>query len=103
VDIVAKGMAEPGKDHGFGNWFGRIVNEKIPGTDATYAARIESMKNDMRARFRRDWSKEQYREFEEWKVDPTEIEQVPDSPNIALVERIKERARTFGATIPDGR
>ncbi len=101
IDIVAKGIARPGKDHGWGPLFARIVSEKIPGTDETYGARIESVKNRMRATFKRDWSEAQYREFEEWGVDPTEIEKVPDSPNTALMERIMERARTLGADTSD--
>ena len=101
VDIVAKGMAQPGKDHGFGKWIGRLVSETVPGTNTTYATQLESVKTAMRTDFRREWTKEQYREFEEWKVDPTEIQNVADSPNVELMERIKERARTFGADIPD--
>ena len=101
VEVVARGFAEPGKTPGWGPLFARIASEKIPGTDETYAARIESVKNDMRTTFKRDWSAAQYREFEEWGVDPTEIEKVPDSPNAELMRRIVERARTLGADIPD--
>ena len=101
VEIVARNMAEPGKDPGWGPWFGRVVSEKIPGTGQTYGARIEAVKADMRARFKKDWSPEQYREFEEWGVDPTEIEQVPGSPNEKLMQRIAERAKQLGATLPD--
>jgi hypothetical protein len=102
VEIAARGMAEPGKDHGWGQWLARVLNEKVPGTDATYAARIEAVKGSMRASFERDWSKEQYREFLEWGVDPTEIQGVRDSPNVALVERITARARMLGANVPRG-
>lgn len=101
VEVFAKGIAEPGKDHGFGRWIGRVLTEKIPGTDETYATRIESVKSTMRATFKRDWSAAQYREFEEWGVDPTEIEKVPGSPNEALGKRIVERATALGAEIPD--
>ncbi|MHC4548739.1 MAG: hypothetical protein ACYTEZ_08160 [Planctomycetota bacterium] len=101
VEIVARRIAEPGRDHGFGRWFARIASEKIPGMDETYGARIESVKNAMRATFKRYWSAAQYREFEEWGVDPTEIEKVPGSPNAELWMRIAERARTLGADIPD--
>jgi len=101
VEIVARGIAEPGKDHGWAKLIGRILNEKVPGTDVTYAAQVESVKQDMRARFKREWSAEQYTEFHEWKVDPTEIQNVPGSPNEALMVRINERARTLGAQIPD--
>ena len=101
VEIVAKGYAQPGKDHGWGRWIQRVLSETIPGTDQTYGASIESIKRDMRTKFKREWSEAQYREFEAWKVDPTEIKDVPDSPNIALAERIKERARALGAVIPN--
>ena len=101
IDIVAKGIAQPGKDHAWGPLFALIVSEKIPGTDETYGTRIESVKNRMRETFKRNWSEAQYREFEQWGVDPTEIGKVPDSPNTALMERIMERAKTLGADIPD--
>ena len=100
VEIAAKGIAEPGKDHGWGLWVARVLGEKIPGTDETYGARIESVKSGMRAAFKREWSEAQYREFEAWGVDPTEIESVPGSPNEALVKRITERARALGAVLP---
>jgi hypothetical protein len=103
VEIFAKGIAEPGKDHGFGRWLGRVLTEKIPGTDETYATRIESVKSAMRATFKQRWSAAQYSEFEEWGVDPTEIRKVPGSPNEALEKRIVERATALGAQIPDDR
>jgi len=100
VDLVAKGMAQPGKDPGWALWYGRVLTEKIPGTDETYGARIESVKSRMRQVFKRDWSEEQYKEFESWGVDPTEIQKVPNSPNDAVLQRILDRARTLGAQIP---
>jgi len=101
VEIVAKRIAQPGTDHGWGRWVARVTTEKIPGTDETYGARIESVKNEMRATFRRQWSAAQYKEFEEWGVDPTEIEKVPGSPNAELWKRVAERARALGAEIPE--
>lgn len=100
VEIAAKGIAEPGKDHGWGLWLARVLSEKIPGTDETYGTRIESVKNGMRATFKREWSEAQYREFEAWGVDPTEIEGVPGSPNEALLKRVTDRARVLGAALP---
>jgi len=103
IELVALGFAQPGKDHGWRRWFGRVLREKIPGTDETYGARIESVKNAMRATFKREWTDAQYREFAEWKVDPTEIKDVPGSPNAELLKVILERARELGADIPDDR
>jgi len=101
VEIAARGIAEPGKDHGWFKWIARVASEKIPGTDQTYAARIEAVKQSMRDSFRREWSDAQYKEFVEWGVDPTEISKIADSPQAALIERIKTRARQLGAQIPD--
>ncbi len=100
VDVVAKGMATPGTDVGWGRLIGRIMSEKIPGSDDTYAVRIESVKARLRETFKRDWRPEQYAEYEAWGVDPTEIQGIPGSPNEALMERIRERARALGATLP---
>ena len=102
IEIVARRFAQPGKDHGWGRLVGRIGSEKIPGTNETYGARIESVKNAMRASFKREWSPAQYREFKEWKVDPTEIQKVRGSPNADLWKRVAERARELGADMPDG-
>ncbi len=100
VELAAKGIAEPGKDHGWGLWLARVLSEKVPGTDETYGARIETVKSRMRATFKREWSEAQYKEFETWGVDPTEIEKVPGSPNEALFKRVTERARALGADLP---
>jgi hypothetical protein len=101
VEIVARGMARPGTDPGWRQWFVRVVSEKIPGTNETYGARIEAVKQTMRATFKREWSPEQFREFHEWGVDPTEVQEVPGSPNKQLEQRIVARARELGAEIPD--
>jgi hypothetical protein len=101
VEIAARGVAEPGKDHGWFRWIARVAGEKIPGTDTTYAQRIEAVKRTMRETFQREWSEAQYREFTEWGVDPTEIAKIPGSPQAALIERITQRARELGARIPD--
>ena len=101
VDLVARGFAEPGKDHGWGKWLGRIMTEKIPGTDQTYAERLEQVKQGMNAEFKRTWTPAQYKEFEAWGVNPTEIKGVPGSPEVELAKRIVHRARMFGAEIPE--
>jgi hypothetical protein len=101
VEIAAKGIAQPGKDHGWGLWLARVLTEKVPGTDETYGARIESVKGRMRGAFKREWTEAQYKEFETWGVDPTEIAQVPGSPNDDLVKRVTDRARALGAVLPN--
>jgi len=103
VEIMASGIAQPGKDHGFGRWVGRVMNEKIPGTNDTYATRIEALKNSMRATFEKEWTAEQYKEFKAWGVDPTEIDKVPGSPNELLGKRIMERAAALGAEVPEAK
>ncbi len=101
VEIMARGIAQPGKDHGFGRWFARVASEKVPGTNQTYVAQIESIKTSMRTTFKRDWSKAQFKEFEEWGVDPTEIQNVPNSPNTELFRRITDRAKALGPAPDD--
>ena len=87
---------KPGQDNGWGKWVGRLMSENIPGTNETYAVRLEAIKNDMQASFKTVWSKEQYKEFEEWRVNPTEIENVPGSPNDGLAKRITDRVKELG-------
>ena len=77
------------------------MSEKVPGTDQSYAERIEAVKQSMRETFKRDWTRDQYLEFEAWGVDPTEIQDVPGSPNKELEARIRERVRELGGTLPD--
>ena len=101
IVIVAKGIAEPGKDHGWGKWIGRVMTEKIPGSDETYGTRVEAIKRDMRATFQKSWTPEQYKEFTEWGVDPTEIENVPGTPHKELEKRIFDQARRLGADLPE--
>jgi hypothetical protein len=100
VDLVANGFARPGKNQGWGPWFVKVMSEKIPGTDETYGKRIEGVKNEMKALFKRTWTPAQYKEFEDWGVDPTEVEKVPGSSNAELEKRIVQRARELGAQIP---
>lgn len=101
VELMAKGIAEPGKDHGWGQWIGSVMSQKVPGTDESYGVRIEAVKTRMRQTFQREWTKEQYAEYQAWGVDPTEIQNVPESPNQILWERIQDRARAMGARIPN--
>ena len=111
VEALARGIArgqgwqpDPFKDSGWGRFVARVVGEKIPGTDETYGARIESVKAAMHTSFKRDWSDAQYKEFQAWGVDPTEIQRVPGSPwGAAFGERITDRVRELGAEIPEDR
>ena len=101
VEAFAKGMAQPGRDHGVGKLLQRVGSEKIPGTEETFAARIESIKGEMREQFRKAWSKKQYRMYEQWQLDPSEIQNVKNTPNDEAFRRIRERARELGADVPE--
>jgi hypothetical protein len=101
VELYASSVAKQGEDPGWGKWFVRVVSEKVPGTDQTYGTRIEAEKASMRGTFRRIFSKEQYGEFEGWRVDPVEIRGIVGSPGEALGLRITERAKEMGAEIPE--
>jgi len=102
VELIAKGEAWPGRDHGWGPWIGRVTTIKVPGTDQTYAERVEVVKASVRQAFKRTFSDEQWKEYEDWGADPIEIEDVPGSPNEALGERIRARAQELREQHPDG-
>jgi len=92
VDVIAYGEAKhPEAGPRFIKWLGRVMTEKIPGTDVTYGANIEVIKNNTREAFRNEFTEEQYAEFESWGVDPTEIKEIEDSPWADLEARVKQR------------
>ncbi len=93
VDAMAYGQAgKPEAGARFATWWGRVVGETYPGTDQTYAARIEGVKGGVRDAFRRTLTDEQYSEFEEWRFDPTEMEDITGSAWDDFEERVGERA-----------
>jgi hypothetical protein len=102
VEVAAGSVAFPGTDPGWGAWFVKVITEKIPGSDETYAARIEAVKATVRESFRESWSAEQFAKYREWGVDPIEIQKVPGSPGEELERRFMERARVLGELYPDG-
>lgn len=104
VDVMADGIANPGKSPGrWAKLFGRIMSENIPGSDETYAQRAEVVKQRLRDDFKRSWRPAQYAIFEAWKMDPTEVQDIEDSPWKDLQGRIVERARQLGAKLPEER
>jgi len=97
VDVIAYGEAKhPDSGPRFMKWLGRVISEKIPGTETTYAAEIEIVKNNVRDVFRSEFTDEQYAKFESWGVDPTEIKELNDNPwadfEKRVVKRLKELA-----------
>ncbi len=92
VDVIAYGEAKhPEAGQRFIKWLGRVMTEKIPGTDVTYGTDIEVIKNNTRSAFRNELTEEQYAEFESWGVDPTDIKEIDNSPWADLEERVKQR------------
>tara|TARA_R110002072_G_scaffold132549_2_gene272659 strand:+ start:111 stop:653 length:543 start_codon:yes stop_codon:yes gene_type:complete len=91
VEVMARGQT-PAAGALWGKWLGRLQTEKVPGTDLTYAARLEQTKAAVRASFRQVMSPEQYTEFEEWAFDPTEVEGISESPWSDFGERVAARA-----------
>jgi hypothetical protein len=91
VEVMAHGQtAEAGAL--WGKWLRRLQTEKVPGTDLTYAARLEQAKAGVRDGFRQVMSPEQYTEFEEWAFDPTEVEGISESPWEEFGQRVAARA-----------
>ena len=102
VETFAHGIANPGKDPQRGaRLFQRLIAEKVPGSDATYAQQAEAAKAKLRETFKRTMSPKQYATFEAWQMDPSEVQGVPGSPWKELEGRIRERARALGANLPD--
>lgn len=84
-------------------WFGRVMTETVPGTSETYAQRAEASKTRLRDALRRELSEEQYGLFEQWQMDPSEVEDIPGSPWKDIEQRVIQRAKDLGAEIPDER
>ncbi len=104
VEVMSQGIANPGKNPGAGaKWFQRVMTEKIPGSDETYAMRAESFKKTLRQTFKREWSAPQYKRFEEWKMDPTEVQGIENSPWKEVEQLMRERVRELGGEFPDER
>jgi len=102
VDTMALGMVKPYEaKRRFAGILGRIIKERVPGTDTTYGERAEQVKQTVRDAFEHSWSQTQYARFQEWKMDPTEVQGIEGSPWEDLRPRIIERARQLGAKLPD--
>jgi hypothetical protein len=59
--------------------YGMLATERVPGSDRTYSERVEALKGEAVESFRREFTPEQFKEFEKTGQDPFEI-QIPDSP-----------------------
>lgn len=101
VEIVARSMANPGKDAGYGKWAAWVRAEKVPGSDDTYSSLVDAVKGSLADNLRQILGKEQFSEFSAWKPDPINIRGIPGSPGEDLRRKIEERARALGATIPE--
>jgi hypothetical protein len=92
VEVLAHGGIEhPETSKRFMKWVGRVMSETIPGTDDTYGTRIEAAKNKVRAGFRKVFTDKQYADFEKWGLDPTEIQEIENSPWTDIGELIQKR------------
>ena len=101
IGMLAEGMARPGQGKERGaRWYGRILSERVPGSDETYGQRAESMKARLRQGLQRTLTPKQHATFEAWQLDPSEIKDVPGSPWKELEARIVERAKELGEAGP---
>ncbi len=97
ITAIAYGEVEhPEAPMRFMTWFGRL-GETIPGREETYGQAIEGVKSDVRSAFQREFSEEQYAEYQAWGVDPIEIEEIPDSPWADIEYRVAEQAALLEA------
>ena len=65
------------------------------------AQRAEGVKHQLRESFKRAWKPEQYATFEQWRMDPTEVQGVPGSPWKQIESRVVDRAKQLGWSAPD--
>ncbi len=99
VEVFADGIAHPGKNPKAGQaLFTRLLTEKIPGSNETYAERVEGVKSRLRAALKRDLNPKQHTAFQTWQMDPTEIKGIAGSPWKAIEKRVGERVKEL---VPD--
>jgi hypothetical protein len=93
VTVITKGEKEANPQ--FMQLFMRMGVEKIPGTDETYAQRMDDIKKTVTDAIRRDLSPEQFAEYEKMRVakDPTEM-QVEGGPWEKIMAQV-------GAKLPE--
>jgi len=72
--------------------FGLLATETVPGTEETYAKRIEAVKRETVEAFRRGLTAEQFQAYEKTGQDPLEI-QVPDSPWVEVLQDAYRRRK----------
>ncbi len=72
--------------------FGMLATEKVPGSEETYAQRLEGVKRSTSEAFRRTFTPEQFKAYERTGQDPLEI-QVPDSPWIQVLQDAWKKTR----------
>ncbi len=93
IDAMAHGAAKRA-DTGplFSKWYGRLMTLIVPGTTETYAAKLETVKGTVREGLRRELNDTQYAEFEAWGLDPTEIQDVTNTPWADFEQLVDDRA-----------
>jgi hypothetical protein len=72
--------------------FAMLATEKVPGSEETYAQRLEGVKKSTAETFRRSFTPEQFKAYEKTGQDPLEI-QVPDSPWIQIIQEAWKKNR----------
>ncbi len=88
INVMAHGEnGDPATGGLWMQWLGKVTSEVVPGTDQTYSSQIETVKSTVRVAFERELSEEQYTEFVDWNLDPTEIQEISESPWADLGER----------------
>ena len=94
VEAWAQSSVNPGGDGGRAkSIYGRLWSETFPGSTETYAERLEAAEGSVRDAFRRELNDDQYAEFEDWGVDPTEVQGIAESPWRDIKDRVGERAQ----------
>ena len=94
VEAWAQSSVNPGREGGRAKAiYGRLWSETFPGSTETYAERMDAAEDSVRDAFRRELNDDQYAEFEDWGLDPTEVQGIAESPWRDIKDRVGERAQ----------
>lgn len=101
VEVMAHNLVDPEQARRqWSGFLGRILSERVPGTEETYALRAETAKAAVREGLKRTLTEKQYATFVAWRLDPTEIQGIAGSPWKGIEPRVLDRAAELRTESP---
>lgn len=97
AEAIYLGAGEPEKaGEKWGQFIGKFMGEKIPGTDQTFMAAHRDLNSRLRSEMKAGLSEEQKREFDAWNPEPTDVELDDDPLGAYIGEYMQRRAESEG-------